>query len=133
MPQAEPEPMQIALYEPDIAQIIVTILRLRRLRHLRGPRHRLRGLTASMQIALYEPDIAQIIVTILLRRVAAHARGTLMQSALAPCRSRALSTTWADGSMQIALYEPDIAQIIVTILRLAACVTFAASAIDYVG
>ncbi len=35
--------------------------------------------------------------------------------------------------MQITLCEPDIAQIIVTILRLAACVTFAASAIDYVG
>ena len=28
MPQPEPEPMQIALYEPDIAQNIVTILRL---------------------------------------------------------------------------------------------------------
>ena len=27
MPQAEPEPMQSALYEPDIAQTIVTILR----------------------------------------------------------------------------------------------------------
>ena len=27
MPQAEPEPMQIALYEPAVAQIIVTILR----------------------------------------------------------------------------------------------------------
>ena len=27
MPQAEPEPMQMALYEPAIAQTIVTILR----------------------------------------------------------------------------------------------------------
>ena len=32
--------------------------------------------------------------------------------------------------MQIALYQPDIAQIIVTILRLAARVTFAARAVD---
>ncbi len=35
--------------------------------------------------------------------------------------------------MQIVLYEPAIAQIIVTILRLAACVTFAARAIDDMG
>ena len=35
--------------------------------------------------------------------------------------------------MQIALYEPGIAQTIVTILRLAACVTFAARAIDSTG